>query len=320
MRTAPSLLAAVLTAAALAAPAEAAAAPPPNDAYLMSIPVDALEFSAAADTNEATTQPDMWNPNSSGQPFGGGDAEPTACKGVGFGKTVWYDLEPAVDGGVQIRATGFPTVVAVYEFNPNNPRLGALLDCSASASTEDVLLNVEGGRHYTIQVGGVGGVGGLMALKVDFFPDRDADGVLDALDECRTVPGIERFAGCPPSLRGRVTGAIGFDSRSGGIRINRLDVDGVPRGARVRASCPGCGSQTIRVRRAGRVSLNRLVGRDVRAGRVVKVRVTMGRSGNGLYRFGATGVEFRWPVQSGGVGRRSTRCLDVRTAKVERCS
>ena len=109
MRPARLLLAAALTAAACAsAPALASAAPPVNDNYLASLPVDQAEFTATTDTTEATTQPDLFNPNRDGQPLGGGAAEPLTCKGTAFGKTVWYDLAPQVDGGVQLRATRLP--------------------------------------------------------------------------------------------------------------------------------------------------------------------------------------------------------------------
>ncbi|HET6546903.1 MAG TPA: hypothetical protein VFG79_00510, partial [Solirubrobacter sp.] len=117
MRIRPSLLAAAVAAAAFAAPSAAAAAPPLNDAYLASLPVDNAEFSATVDTTEATTQTDVFDPSSTGQTLGGGKPEPAVCDGVPFGKTVWYDLAPQADGDVAIRATGFPTVVAVYQWS-----------------------------------------------------------------------------------------------------------------------------------------------------------------------------------------------------------
>ena len=110
MRSARLLCAAVVTTAALAGtPALAAAAPPANDNYLASLPVDVAEFTATADTTEATTQPDLFDPSRTGMPLGGGQDEPLSCKGTTFGKTVWYDLAPQVSGGVQIRATGAST-------------------------------------------------------------------------------------------------------------------------------------------------------------------------------------------------------------------
>ena len=83
--------------------------------------------------------------------------ENTTCKGTPFGKTVWYDLAPQVDGGVVIRATGFATVVAVYEWSGTTSQITRMVDCSANASVDDLVLDVRGKRNYTIQVGGANG-------------------------------------------------------------------------------------------------------------------------------------------------------------------
>src|SRR5690349_15309011 len=123
MRPVRLLFAAALTAAACAGTSSPAfAAPPVNDNYLSSLLVDQVEFKTTVDTTEATTQPDLFNPNRDGQPLGGYIAEPTDCAGTAFGKTVWYDLAPPVDGGLQIRAggTGFQAVVAVYEYGDDS--------------------------------------------------------------------------------------------------------------------------------------------------------------------------------------------------------
>src|SRR4051794_24086143 len=101
MRIAPSLLAAL---AALSFPAAALAAAPANDNYLASLPIDQAEFKVTVDTTDATTQADTFNPNREGQPLNGGDPENLICKGVGFGKTVWYDLAPRYFGSVDIFA------------------------------------------------------------------------------------------------------------------------------------------------------------------------------------------------------------------------
>jgi hypothetical protein len=322
MRPVRFLFAAALTAAALAgAPALAAAAPPDNDNYLASTAVvlNSREFSTTADTTEATTQPDLFNPNRDGKPLGGGDVEPTTCNDVGFGKTVWYDLAPPVSVGMQLRATAaFPVAVAIYEWNPQTSRITHLVECNANATAEDLLPYLNAGKNYTIQVGGVGGVGGPVSLNADIFPDTDSDGSYDALDKCKTVPGIDRFGGCPPDLK--VAPSIGFDSNGTGITIRRLSVDRVPKGAKVVAKCgSGCGSQTVKAKRFGRVSLTKLVGRTVRAGTNVEIRVTLAKTGTATYKYGATGSYFAWPVQAGGIGARVSRCLNVKTSKIETC-
>jgi hypothetical protein len=299
-------------------PSAAVAAPPANDNYLASIPIAPQEqVTVQADTTEATTQPDLFNPSRDGQPLGGGDPETLACNGVGFGKTVWYDFAPPVNYGVQLRATGFAAAVAVYEWNPTTSRITRQVGCSANG--EDLLIDLEGKKSYTFQVGGVGGAGGLLSLRMDAFPDSDADDVLDALDKCREVPGIEGSGGCPPSLRGRTSPSVSFDRAAGGLRITRLVVDSVPKGAKVTARCTGCGSQTVKAKKQGRISLSKLVGKTARAGGSIEVRVTMGRTGNGRYRFGATGAYVKWPVRADGLGARLTRCLNVKSGKIERC-
>ena len=141
-----------------------------------------------------------------------------------------------------------------------------LVGCSANAASEDLILDVKGKRNYTIQVGGAANTGGPLGLKVDFFPDTDEDTILDALDKCPTTPGIERFGGCPPETR--VVPSIGFDATGSGVIIRRLIVDKVPKGAKVLARCRGCGSQTIKAKRLGRVSLTKLVGKTVPRGGV----------------------------------------------------
>jgi hypothetical protein len=310
-------VAAVTTAAFACAPALAAAAPPANDNYLSSLPVDKTEFTSTADTTEATTQPDLFNPSRTGAPLEGGDPETTNCKGTEFGKTVWYDLAPQVDGGVQIRATGFATVVSVYEWDAQNSRIKRLVDCSANASVDDLLLDVEGKKSYTIQVGGVAGAGGVFTLRSDFFPDRDGDGVLDALDKCDDAQGISRFGGCPPKLD--TNARLSVDYTATGVTIKRLWIEHVPKGAKIVAKCGGCGSETIKAKKAGTVDLKKLVGRSVSAGKTVEVRVTMAASGKGTYRYGATGRYRKWPIKAGALGATFDRCLNAKSAKIERC-
>jgi hypothetical protein len=322
MRPVRLLFAAALTAAAcVSAPALAAAAPPDNDNYLGStrILLGNPEVTTAFDTTEATTQPDLFNPNADGQPLGGGPAEPATCNGVAYGKTVWYDLAPPTDFGMDLRLTAaFQVAVAIYEWNPSNSQITRTVFCSSNATVDDVLPTLKAGRSYTIQIGGVAGAGGPVNLKATFFQDSDNDGALDALDKCRTVPGIDRYGGCPPELK--VVPGIGFDSNGTGITIRRLTVDRVPKGAKVVASCgSGCGKQTVKATRFGRVSLNKLVGKTARQGAKVEIKVTLGKSGTTTYKYGATGSYFAWPVSKGAIGARVTRCLNVKTSKIEKC-
>lgn len=304
--------------ALLAAPALAAAAPPANDAYLASLPVNSEQFTATTDTTEATTQADLFNPSRDGAPLGGAGPENTTCKGASFGKTVWYDLAPPANGNAVIRATGFATAVAIYEWSEQTSQITRMVDCSANAAADDVIVSVTKGRNYTIQVGGVGAIGGPLTLRVEYFADRDRDGQLDDFDECPTVPGIERSGGCPPQLTSRPR--LTFANTASGIRITRLWVERVPKGGKVVVRCGGCGSQTVKARRTGTVELSRFLGRTANAGATISVKVTMARNGTDTYRFGATGKSQSWRVLAGGIKAAPERCLNVRTGKSESCS
>jgi hypothetical protein len=318
------LLVAALAAggALVSVPASASAAPPPNDNYLASWTIDKSEYTDPVDTTAATTQADLFNPSPSGEALGGYGPESTSCNGVPFGKTVWYDLRAPSAGGIEVKTSAaFDSVVAVYEWNPDNSRITKLVKCENTAGTaEDLILDVDKGKAYTFQVGGVGGAGGPLSFSLDYYADTDGDTILDAQDKCSSTPGIERFGGCPPSLDDDVKPSIGYDNTGDGIRINRLVVSKVPKGAKVTARAGGA-SQTVKAKRAGTVALSKLVGRPVRSGTKVEVRVTLGRTGKGTYRYGATGAYFRWPVKVGGLGGRVDRCLKVGSAsKVQRCS
>ena len=74
-------------------------------------------------------------------------------------------------------------------------------------------------------------------------------------------------------------------------------------------SCPGCGSQKATARKQGSVKFPKLAGKVVRAGSKVTLKVTLGRSGSGKYRFGAIGSVFQWPVRADGLGKRVNRCV-----------
>jgi hypothetical protein len=318
MRPIRLCFAALLTVAALSTtPSRAAATPPDNDNYLASTTIASSPFSDLVDTSDATTQPDLFDPNNSGVPLGGDGPEATTCNGTPFGKTVWYDLQRASDGGVEINTAGFDAAVTVYEWNPRNSRITKTVTCqNTPGPTEDVLLDVQGGKAYTFQVGGVGGAGGQLSFKLEYFPDADGDGVLDALDKCRMTPGIERFGGCPPTLKGKVGPKYSLQ----GTRILSFFVDSVPKGAKVIVRGAGV-SQTVKAKRSGRVTLTKLIGRTASVGSNLDLKVTLGPTGTGTYKYGATGVFYRWKVTAGGLKSTPTRCLHVgSTSKVERCS
>ena len=102
--------------------------------------------------------------------------------------------------------------------------------------------------------------------------------------------------------------------------MTSLAVDNVPKGSRAEVRCRRCGRKvTRRARRSGVLSLNRFVGRTIRAGDRIEIRITRGRSRKGRYRFGAVGKYYRWPVISNGLGERVSRCLQPGSRKPTKC-
>src|SRR3954471_17576184 len=290
-----SLMTAATAAAALAGFPAVAAAVPVNDNYLSSTAINTegsalpAEYTdpAPPDTSDATTQGDLFNPSRDGQPLTGGGAENTTCKSTAFGKTVWYDFHPPVDGGVEIKTAGFDNVIAVYQWD-DRPQVGTskitkLLDCADDSTgvTEDLVLpeNVKGGSAYTVQVGGVGLPGGLFAggplsFTLDFFPDSDGDGVFDQEpDKCRTTPGPLSSGGCPPDIN--PFASMNFDSAPGGIKITRLAIAHIPKGAKVQAKCGGCPTETKTSNGSDPVEFKKIEGRIVKQGTKIELRTTL---------------------------------------------
>jgi hypothetical protein len=311
------------TCAALLAPA-ASAAPPANDNYLSSLQMVegdrvARQFSEVVNTTEATVQPDLFNPSRDGLPLGGGGPERTNCDGTDYGHTVWYDFLPEISGGAEIAATGYDTVVAVYEYDVRTARIVRTLACQNSGAGEEIILpSVAGRRAYTIQVGGVGAAAGALDFSFLFFGDRDEDGVLDEEpDECPRTPGINAAGGCPPDLD--AAPSISWDRTSAGLRFTTALVRDVPRGARVEVRCRRCGLRRAVVRSKGRdVRVRRLIGRTARPGAVLEVFVTMAPRGRSRFRHGAIGNYVKYVFDSAGIRKRTTACLRVGSKKPRR--
>ena len=276
----------IVTAIALGVPATAAVAThvagaPPNDDYLQSLrlnsPGDRLERKSTLkdtqDTSKASVQTDVFNP-----PESGGPAEPTTCDGASYGRTIWYDFYPDVPGVVRVRANGYDAVISVIPFKRATgvPNFGNRACVNESSSTqEEMLTRVQAGRSYTIQLGGVGNVGGNLEFLFDFLADTDNDGVLDDADNCPRLDGGDRPSGCPKRLRPEVV--LRAQPINGGIRVLALSVD-ASRGSRVEVSCTrGCRTE---VKRAGRSDLKfrRIRGKNLRAGSKIEIRVTQRRA------------------------------------------
>jgi hypothetical protein len=302
-------------AAAVIVPGTAWAATPPNDNYLASTQMTradgtvAREFHDVVDTSAATVQPDLFEPDREGMKLGGGPVENTRCGQSTFGATVWYDFAPEVSGGVEIVAGGYDTVVSVYEYDVKTAKITRTVTCANKPGTgEDVLLpKVEGGKHYTVQVGNAGATPGALDFKFNFYGDRDEDDVLDLSDRCPTVRGVSEAAGCPPELRTATLAP--YVTASGGARMQRLSVLRVPVGARVEARCRRCGLRQVRVAKGPVVTLSKFAGPVLPNGAVLEILVTRARTSSGRYRYGAIGNYYRYTIRGERLSARVDRCL-----------
>jgi hypothetical protein len=174
-------------------------------------------------------------------------------------------------------------------------------------------------RNYTIQIGGVNGVGGPLDFRFTYFPDTDGDGVFDEQpDECRRMRGIAAFGGCPPVVPG--SPRIAYDRVPNGLRVTALSVGRVAKGSRIEVRCRGCGPRvTQRVRRRGTVEVAALGGRLLSAGDRIEMRLTHPRARAGRYRFGAIGKTWTWAVLRQRLGVRTESCTRPGSARSMRC-
>lgn len=195
------------------------------------------------DTRRATTQPDLFVPG--GTPSG--IAEPTTCNGVSYGKTVWYDFVPHVNGDVLLQASafGFNPAMRVIRFDRRTFRPIGQLGCATQLVSGLVQVGVKGAKRgvgYSVQVGGVRGTGGVLEFDLNFRPYR--------------VRARAR-------LRIRPTPT--------GVQVVSLVVR-PSRRARMTVRCrPGCGRPATRGRKG---TFKRLVGKRLRAGSRIFINVT----------------------------------------------
>ncbi len=336
-----AITALVLGCLSVPALSDAAAAAPTNDNYLSSWivpdasliprfrPVREVTRTVTEDTTGATTQVDLFNPDKAGHPFGGGGAEPTTCAGVRYGSTVWFDLHPNVPMGVQLVASGYPSVVAVYQYNARTAQLDRKsVFCRAANSVTNTFTlpdELSKGKPYTVQVGGLRSgaafAAGSLNLTINLFPDHDGDQVSDGIDKCPFLAGT--LGGCPPALH--PTAHFNYVPAGSGLRLTSLLVDEVPGGARVRASCSRCGtsSTVLASGRATSVTLKRFAGVTMPPGAQLNIAVTKGPShGKGpkpqQYKYGAIGGYLTYTEKAGKLVFSSTRCLEPGSSKPRR--
>lgn len=327
----------------LAVPAlsDAAAPAATNDNYLSSWiipdagliprfrPVTEVTRTVTEDTAGTTTQGDLFNPDKAGHPLGGGGAEPTTCAGVRFGSTVWFDLHPNEPVGVQLVASGYPSAVAVYQYNARTAQLDRKsVFCRVANSVTNTFTlpeELSKGQSYTVQVGGLRNgaafFSGSLNLTINLFPDHDGDQVSDGIDKCPFLAGT--LGGCPPALH--PAAHFNYATTGSSLRLTGLLVDQIPGGARVRASCSKCGAnQTVQAgAHATSVTLRRFAGVTMRPGSQLDIAVTKGPAhGKGpkpeQYKYGAIGGYLTYTEKAGKLVFSSSRCLEPGSSKPRR--
>jgi len=306
--------------------ADAQPAAPLNDNYLLStvIPQAAttsfqqLTYSDTQDTTSATTQADLFDPDQAGANPGGGGAEPISCGGVTYGNTVWYDMHPEIPVGVELTASGFLSVIAVYEWSTRTGKLVRSLGCHVSTTAgqpNDFILpyEVQKNHAYTVQIGGVataaGVASGNLGFTATFFPDHDGDTIYDPLDSCPTLAGVSQYGGCPPTLGPQLSYSV-TGSGASAVSITRLEVTSVPGRARVVAVC-SCGMHqtATSAAHANAVALSSFLGARIPVGSTIEIWTTKAATGRGIYKFGAIGAYRKYTLSSTGFGTPIKRCL-----------
>ncbi len=242
----------LLTVAGMGITASAQApAPPINDNYLGSLNLNspgtplnrAATLRDERDTTAATVQSDILNP-----PSHGGPPELTGCNGTSEGRTIWYDFYPDANGLVRIRTSAeFGTVMAVMPYDPktllpeNDQRRCAV---NQTTMAGELFYNVQAGRAYTIQIGGVGEAGGNVEFLFDYVVQ-------------------------PKRLQAETT--LTAQPLAGGVRVLNLAVS-APRKARVEVRCTrGCRPQAKTARNVGFPGLR---GSVLPSGAALKIYVT----------------------------------------------
>jgi hypothetical protein len=264
----------------------AAPEPPINDNYLDSLnlnkpgtPLNRTEtLSDVRNTAAATVQSDIFNP-----PSHGGPPELTGCNGISEGKTIWYDFYPDANGVVRIRTSaGFGTIMAVMPFDPKSllPE-NSQRHCAVNQPTMagELFDNVQAGKSYTIQIGGVEEAGGTLQFLFDYLVQ-------------------------PKRLQAEAT--LTAQPLTDGVTVVSLAVD-APHKARVEVRCThGCRPQATTART---VHFARLRGAVLPDGSSLKIYVTA-KNEIGAY------IEYRI---GHGSFTKIQRCLEPGSKKPKRC-
>lgn len=285
-----ALVALALALAGVASAPASTAPAPVNDNYLGSLelngpgtPLNRTDtLKDVRDTASATVQTNIFDPCGRAS-CPSGPSEVTSCRGISYGKTVWYDFYPSADGTARLRSAGFDNVIAVYPFSlrtfvPDASRHTCVHQ--NSFPSEELLIPVKKGRAYTVQIGGVNGVGGPLEFLFDFFPT--------------------------PPHRLIAQSTLKAKALAGGIRLLGLTVS-TARAAQVQVSCGRYCRSESKTRQAVE-SFPDLNGVRMPAGSKLQIRVTAPHS---------IGVDIEYDVLPGNF-TKLTRCMEPGSHKTRR--
>jgi thrombospondin type 3 repeat protein len=118
-----------------------------------------------------------------------------------MGATAWYRLvlptsPPFVGGNLVVDTAGsnFNTAIAVYSAPASSPPGGLTnIGCNANGTNSSVTFSAVSPNTYFVQVGGAGGATGNLVLHLRCDADQDCDGVVDATDNCASVPNADQL-------------------------------------------------------------------------------------------------------------------------------
>ena len=164
-----------------------------------------------------------------------------------------------------------------------------------------------------MQIGGVGAGSqadsGTLDVTANFVPDHDGDGIYDQMDACRTLPGVQRFDGCPPTLK---PGLSWNANTSSGVRITQMLVTGLPGGSQAQIRCSCRIQQTLKLKgssTSANATAGAFVGRTLPVGATVEIWATHRATGTGEFKYGAIGGYLKYVVNSSGLSVPVKRCL-----------
>ena len=254
------------------------------------------------DTTEATTQPDLFNPNArraAARRRHDRRTRSARARRSARPSGTTSRRSPTAPSTCRPPASASRPSIALYEWSQANSQI-----------TRTGRLHAGRGRRRPARwtsrraaatrsrSAGRAASAARLTLSVDYFPDtRRRRRRTTRSTSARTVPGIERFGGCPPELR--VVPSVGFDRTGSGVADHAPDRRPRAQGREGRRQVQRLRlADGARRRRPARSRSPSSWARACAPGGNIEIRVTLGAQRTGTYKFGATGSYFKWPVQA----------------------